>query len=316
MTAIELLSEARVQRVSLDDSKELDDRMGHRIGGVIRGHPYARAAFDIAVWGRLARQPVYNLLGGAVRTRIEFAHMLGLVPPDEAPVAAADGVRSFQVKLRGDLASDVEVLGAVRDPVGPGARIRADIDQGLAGRPLREAITAVRAIADAGADLGKHAGEEIEAMAAPRAAVDVPIDAHESCWTSADAAGIGRAGAAAIAGYVAKSGRLKRAYGAAAIAGACGRLCDVNGSLESGVGTLASVHLAASAEAISLQAVSCTPVPAGTESRRHAGLYYEDDALTGPVEFEEGYSIAPPTPGISIRVDERKVQAITIQRAG
>ena len=301
-----------------------DGELSRRIRGVIRGHPYARAAFDIAVWdlrGQLAQQPVYNLLGGAARTRIEIAHMVGLMPSDEAAhearLAAADGVRNFQVKLSGDLNHDVEVLGAVRDAVGTGAKLRADVNQGFAELALKDAIAAVGVIAGAGADLVEQPVEGIEAMAAVRAAVDVPIVADESCWTSVDAVEIGRAGAAdAISVYVAKSGGLKRALEVAAMAGAYGLQCDVNGSLESGIGTLASVHLAASAAAISLPAVICAPAPAGTEPLRHAGRYYEDDVLIEPVGFEDGCLVAPPRPGLGIRVDEGKVQAMTIEHRG
>lgn len=295
-----------------------DGELSRRIALAIRGHPYAKAAVDIALWdvrGQLAHQPVCNLLGGAARTRVALAHMLGLMPPaeaaQEARLAASDGVRNFQVKLRGALDSDVQVLGAVRDAVGGDAVLRADVNQGYARLSCKQAIAAVRAIAAAGADLVEQPVEGIDAMAAVRAAVDVPIVADESCWTAADALEVGRGRAAdAISVYVAKSGGLRSALQVAAIAAAYRLPCDVNGSLESGIGTLASLHLAATADAITLPAVISAPAPAGTEPLRHAGRYYEDDVLAEPLRFEGGCLIVPQAPGLGIRVDSDKVEAL------
>lgn len=306
--------------VGIWDHAELD----LRVSRAIRGHPYARAAFDIAMWdarGRTSGEPIHRLLGGQVRSELRVAHMLGLMSveeaTEEATAATADGVSAFQIKLTGDLDADVEKVAAVREILGPEAHLRADINQGYGTLPIKSAIEAVNAIAEQGLNVVEQPVEGLRAMATVRAATDVAIMADESCWNSADAAELveGRA-ADAISVYVAKAGGLGEARSVAEVAHAAGLPCDVNGSLESGIGTLASIHLAAVCESVSLPSVISCSVPAATQSTRRAGRYYEDDVLAEPLPFEHGYLLIPDGPGLGIPVDEDRVRAMTIELTG
>jgi muconate cycloisomerase len=295
-----------------------------RVAATIQGHPYARAAFDIAMWdvrGRVSGQPIHRLLGGSVRTAVRVAHMLGLMTVDEAAeearVVMADGVTAFQIKVTGEVEADAEKVAAVREIVGPDAHLRADINQGYAGLPIKNAIDAVSAIAAEGLDLVEQPVEGLNAMAAVRSAVDVPIMADESCWNSADAVDVVNTGAAdAISVYVAKAGGLRESCRVAEIARAYGLPCDVNGSIESGIGTLASVQLAAACESVSLPSVIPCSAPAGTASTRRAGRYYEDDVLSEPLPLRDGFLLVPDGPGLGIEVDEDKVRSMTLKLAG
>jgi len=301
-----------------------DGSIAGHVATVIRGHPYARAAVEMALWdvrGRVAGQPVHQLLGGVVRTRVPIAHMLGLMPVDEAVAearaAASDGLAAFQIKLAGHPSADVELVGAIRDAVGPEAVLRADVNQGYAQLSLKAAIAAVRSIAAAGADLVEQPVEGMTALAAVTAAVDVPIIADESCWNAADAVELAtRRAADGISVYVAKAGGLRAAQRVAEIARSHGLPCDVNGSLESGIGTLASLQLAATCPAIVLPAVISCPAPAGADTTRHAGRYYEDDVLTEALQYEAGALIVPASPGLGVQVDEDKVKELTVGTAG
>ena len=156
--------------------------MEQRLATAIRGHPYARAAVEIAVWdvrGKLTGQPIHRLLGGAVRSEIPIAHMLGLMTPgeavDEVHTALADGIRAFQIKLTGGVTDDVRKVAAVRGAAGPDALLRGDVNQGYAGLPLKQAIAAVQALDDAGLDLVEQPVEGMAAMAAVREAVEIEV---------------------------------------------------------------------------------------------------------------------------------------------
>jgi L-alanine-DL-glutamate epimerase-like enolase superfamily enzyme len=292
-----------------------------RADEAVRGHPYARAALDIAVWdvrGRLAGQPIHRLLGGTARTLVPVAHMLGLMSAadavEEARAAWADGVKAFQIKVTGELGNDLEVLASVRDGVGPDAFLRVDVNQGYAHLPIKQAIDSVRQLAGAGADVVEQPVEGLRALAAVRAAVDTSIMADESCWNAADAAELARLDAAdAISVYVAKAGGLREARRVAEIAEVHGLACDVNGSLESGIGTAASVHLAAACPSISLPAVIPCPAPAGTATPKAAGRYYEDDVFTEPMEYRDGGLVPPQGPGLGLTVDEDKVRELSVE---
>src|SRR5688572_12465179 len=54
---------------------------------LVVGNSYAKCAVDIALhdlWGKSTGQPIYRLLGGAVRDSIPIAHMIGLMPESHA----------------------------------------------------------------------------------------------------------------------------------------------------------------------------------------------------------------------------------------
>ncbi len=108
----------------LENEVELGE-LPRRLEALVVGHPYARALVDIAVHdlvGKLLGVPVHALLGGAARDAVPVAHMIGLMPLDEAlhegVTAVEDGVRALQVKGGADPDKDVELIAALRRELG------------------------------------------------------------------------------------------------------------------------------------------------------------------------------------------------------
>ena len=99
-----------------------------------------------------------------------------------------------------------------------------------------------------------------------------------------------------------------RALEAAAVARAAGIICNVNGSVETGVGNLANLQLAAAAPAVVLSCVVPVSTPAEAQSGQIAGIYYKDDLIAEPMRFVDGAIELPPGPGMGIAVDESKVR--------
>jgi len=88
--------------------------------------------------------------------------------------------------------------------------------------------------------------------------------------------------------YTTKPGGLYRAMEVAAVARAAGLICNVNGSVETGVGNLANLQLAAAAPAVVLSCVVPVSTPAEAQSGNVAGIYYKDDLITEPMRFVDG----------------------------
>lgn len=287
-----------------------------RMDSVVRGHPYAKAAVDMAlldICGKLAQQPVWRLLGGRVRQSVPIAHMLGLMEIgealDEAERAIGDGVRAFQVKSSGDLARDVDLIRALREQTPPGTMLRLDANQGYRALDDKGADAAVRRLEDAGIDAIEQPTEGLDRMARVRASARVPIVADESCWSPADVIDVVRAGAAdAISIYVGKAGGLRRARDIATLSALHGLPCDVNGSLEAGVGNAASLHLAIACPVITLPAVIPVTTIAGDERPVAAGRYYTDDIVTRSFRFADGALEATDAPGLGVTIDEEKLE--------
>ena len=104
---------------------------------LVIGNVYAKCAVDIALhdlWGKATGLPIYKLLGGAVRDTVPVAHMIGLMDEGDAlregVAAAADGVRSLQIKGGVDLDRDVRLTAALRHELGAGITLRLDANQG------------------------------------------------------------------------------------------------------------------------------------------------------------------------------------------
>lgn len=315
-TVVHVVSELLAPVVSGADPFDLEGTL-RRMDEAVRGHLYAKAAVEMALYdlqGKIANQPVYQLLGGRFRHGVAIAHMIGIMSTEEAlaeaRAAAEDGCTAFQIKGTGDLERDVAVVSALRSDMSDNALLRLDANQGYRGRGTKEAIRAARALEAAGVDCLEQPTEGLAEMAAVREAVDVTVIADESCWQPEDVIAVAEEKAAdAISIYVAKAGGLLKARKVATLAEAYGLPADVNGSLESGVGNAASVHLAVAAPAISLPAVIPISAPASSESSRTAGRYYADDVVTRPFVYEEGLLLPPEGPGLGIELDEEKLAA-------
>jgi L-alanine-DL-glutamate epimerase-like enolase superfamily enzyme len=296
------------------------ERITERMDDVIKGHTYAKAAIEMALYdlqGKSCGLPVYRLLGGRYRRGVPIAHMIGIMSREEAieeaRLARDDGCRAFQIKGTGELERDMDIVAALRQDLGTGFMLRLDANQGYRRRGVKEAVRSVRMLEAAGIDAIEQPTEGLEQMAAVRAAVDVTVIADESCWQPTDVMRVAHAGAAdAISIYVAKAGGLGRARKVATVAEANGFPCDVNGSLESGVGNAASVHLATAMPSISIPAVIPITAPSGTGSARSAGRYYADDIVSAPFTYEDGLMIAPDGPGLGIEIDEEKLAAYRV----
>ncbi len=286
-----------------------------RMDAALRGHPYAKAAIEMALWdlqGKLTGLPVATLLGGPVRPGVPVAHMIGIMGIEdgvrEATLAAEEGVTTFQLKGTGDPARDVDLVRAVRQAAGPSATLRLDANQGYRHLGVKGAVRVVRRLEEAGADMVEQPTEGLAQMAGVRAAVGATIVADESCWQPADVVEIDRHGAAdAISIYVAKAGGIDGARRVADLAETLGLPCDVNGSLESGIGNAANLQFAVAAPAVRLACV--IPITSLEEAGATAvaGRYFADDVVAEPFRFEDGLLRPPPGPGLGIEVDEDKV---------
>ncbi|WP_029352680.1 enolase C-terminal domain-like protein [Bosea sp. 117] len=279
----------------------------------LKGNSYAKAAIDIALHdlaGKAAGVPLYRLLGGLAREAVPVTHMVGLMAFDEAVAEAVgaveDGARGMQIKGGEDAERDVALVQEVRRQVGGDITIRLDANQGY-GDP-RNAISVVRRLTDAGVSMVEQPTSGHREMARVVASVDVPIIADESSWDAREAMELVAAGAADhISIYLAKAGGLAGARRVAAIAEAGSCRCDVNGSIESAIGTAANLAFALATPCVDLGCVIPISAPAGAHPYRIAGHYYEDDIVAEPFPTADGALLPLEGPGLGIEIDEQRL---------
>jgi muconate cycloisomerase len=148
----------------------------------------------------------------------------------------------------------------------------------------------------------------IERLAEVARAIDTPVMADESAWNAHDVIQIIERRAAQIVSiYTTKPGGLYRAMEVSAVAHAAGIICNVNGSVETGVGNLANVHLAAAAPAATLSCVIPVSTPAEAQGGQVGGIYYKDDLIKTPMTLVDGAIEVPTGIGMGIEVDEEKI---------
>ncbi len=286
----------------------------------VRGYPYAKAAIDMALYdlaGQMLGVPVCQLLGGRYRDTVPLAHMVGLMEDDdaiaEATAAAAEGIGALQVKGGESPSRDIRLIGALRAHLPETVRFRLDANQGY--EDVKTAIRAIRMMERNGLEIIEQPVQGVDALGAVTAAVDATVMADESCWSIADGLQIIRDRAAdAVSIYVAKAGGLLHAAGLAQTLRVAGIPCDVNGSIETGIGTAANLHLAASQPAITLPCVISASAPAGRASTNVAGRYYDDDLVRDGFHYEGGVLQVPTGPGLGVALDEERLKGFATRR--
>jgi len=288
-------------------------RCHQRMDRAIKGHPYAKAAVDLAlhdIAGKAASAPVHQLLGGKLRDGIPVCHSLGIMETDaalaEAEAACAEGIRTIKCKTGLDPARDVTLVAALRERLGPAIGLRVDANEGYSS--AREAARITRAMEPYGLLFCEQPVMGFEALAEVARLVSVPVMADESAWFPQDILRLWQLQAAHIISlYYSKPGGLFRARQVADVARACGMTCDIGGSIEMGIGVAANLHLGVAVEALAWASVCPVPNVDGQGPTTTAGVYYRDDIITTPPRYEDGTLYAPDGPGLGVEVDERKL---------
>jgi muconate cycloisomerase len=280
----------------------------------VKGYPYCKAAIDAALYdivGKAMNVPAYQLLGGCFRDRVPIAHSLGLMEiekaVEEALQAEAEGVKTIKLKGGIDPKRDVELVRRMRKALGADTKICVDANQGYATPKV--AVQVTKAMEEYDLLYMEQPVEGIDRLAEVARRVDTPIVADESAWTPHDVLEIAQKKAADIISiYTTKPGGMFQAKKIAVVAEAAGLQCNVNGSVETGVGNAANLHLAASTGVVSLACVVPVSTPKGKGKKGIAGIYYQDDIITEACNFADGDILITSKPGLGIELDEEKLK--------
>jgi muconate cycloisomerase len=288
--------------------------MHARMDAAIKGYPYSKAALDFAAYdvtGKWLGVPVHMLLGGRVRSHVAVTHSIGLIPIAEAEKevakVAAEGIKTIKIKIGVDPKRDIEIVRVIRNAVGDEMELCVDANEGYS--TPGEAISTVKAMDKYRLKYVEQPVMGIERIAEVARAIDPPVMADESAWNAHDVIQISERRAAQIVSiYTTKPGGLYKAMEVAAVCRAAGIICNVNGSVETGVGNLANIHLAAAAPAATLSCVVPVSTPAEWQTGQVGGIYYLDDLITAPMKLVNGTIEVPTAPGMGIDVDLAKIE--------
>lgn len=289
-------------------------RMGPFRGSVLSA---AVAAVDIALWdlkGQLLGVPVWELLGGRCRDRIRLHLLLRGTTADalvaEARAAVAEGFTALKFQPLGpgyqDMAQDrlirsaIEVVGAVRDEVGPDVDLLLELHRALT--PL-QAVPVVEALGVFHPLLVEDPIQidSISSQADIARRVVTPLAEGErlhTIWEFREL--LAQGGTQYVRPDVGLAGGLTHCKKIAAVAESYHAAVVTHNALGP-VLTAASAHLDASIPNFLVQEYS-TDIDEGPESA----------AFTTSIRRDGGYLLVPDAPGLGVTLDESAVTAISV----
>ena len=273
----------------------------HKLGTFL-GSGVEMAFWDII--GKATNQPLYKLLGGAVRKKIELAACMGIRPYDEAKAIAIQyveqGFTTLKTKAGRRAEEDLEMVRGIRDGAGDKLKLRIDPNQGYqpaVAFPLAK-------------DLEKYNLEYFEQPmpqafiadhARLRKQTSTPIGLNESVTTTEIVLQILKLDAAdVLLPDTYQCGGILACKKVAALAEAAGVTCVFHCAHDLGPKTAAMLHVVASSPNFTL-ANDCT----------YYGLV--DDIISPLHRIERGYMNVPEGPGLGIQVDEQKIAKYRLQ---
>ncbi|MEU5883856.1 o-succinylbenzoate synthase [Spirillospora sp. NPDC047279] len=199
---------------------------------------------ECARWLAAAREAAYDGWPAPVRGSVPVNVTIPAVGPETAHAMTAEsGCRTAKVKVaeRGqDDADDIARVEAVRDAIGPGGRVRIDVNGAW---DVDRAVRMIRTLDRHGLEYVEQPCAALDELARVRRQVDVPVAADESIRRAEDPFKVRAAEAADIA--VLKVQPLGGVARALKIAEACGLPVVVSSAVETSVGLAAGLALAA-----------------------------------------------------------------------
>lgn len=260
--------------------------------------PPAKAALEMALFdlaGKASQKPVWELLGAE---SCEPVVCNATLVAGEADAVAADarrwaerGFGTFKLKLgTGD---DLAQLRAVREAVGPEARIRGDANGAWSAQ---EALGLLRMAEPLELELIEQPVAELGAMAVITAATHVLIAADESVASGKQAQRAARAGACDLTTVkLAKVGGIGDANGIA------GHLpIYLSSALDGPLGIAAAAHAA--------QVLGFTGPAAGIAHGLATQLLFADTVAVRESQLEGDRLLPPQGPGLGVEIDDEALE--------
>jgi ribosomal protein S18 acetylase RimI-like enzyme len=203
------------------------------------------------------------------------------------------GTQTFRLKLGRGAEADRAIVASVREALGLEVRLRVDYNQAYAPG---EAIAAIRAIAPFGIDCAEQpvAATDWRGMARVQGAVDVPLMAHEGCFSLGDFLALADLGAVRVLGVNSeRPGGITLALRAIDEAARLG-MGIVLHNQPLGIASAAQIHLGAARAGV-----------LGHAMELFGHVMLEDDLITQPLDYAGGRVRVPESPGLGVTLDEK-----------
>ena len=127
--------------------------LNHRMDQALKGHPYVKSALDMACWdifGQACGRPCCELMGGRWGDDFVLYRAISQQSPEQMAERVAfyraQGYRRFQLKVGGDVETDIARIKAAREVLEPGDVLVADANTGWLPHEAARVVRGVRDI--------------------------------------------------------------------------------------------------------------------------------------------------------------------------
>jgi len=297
----------RLRRADLSDFAGEDatlaavDAFIHTVAGRRIPAP-AKAAIEMAVFdlaGKASKRPLWSLLGAAEPTPVACnATLVAGEPEDVAADAERWAARGFDTfKLKVGTGDDVAQVRAVREAVGPDARIRVDAN-GSWG--VDEALAILRLMEPLGIELVEQPVPTGSGMAAVTEALTINVAADETVSSTKDAERAKRARECDLATVkLAKVGGIGEANGIAQALP-----IYLSSALDGPLGIAAAAHAA--------QVLPSTGAATGLAHGLATQLLFADSPASRECRLDAGLLNVPDAPGLGVDLDDEALARLRI----
>ncbi|MEK3934337.1 muconate/chloromuconate family cycloisomerase [Sporosarcina sp. FSL W7-1349] len=271
----------------------------------VRANPFAKATVEMALFdvvGKIYNAPVHQLLGGLFQEAIDVKWALATGDADGDIEEGKELVRSKQYKDFKIKAGKFEPAADAKRAVKIAEGLRGISTIGIDPNGSWNRGTTVRwmdRLNEAGVDFLEQplAPLDFEGAAKLVEMKKVPVMADESVATIQDAQRLAQEKAADIFSLkIHKSGGMRNTLKVAAIAEAAGISCFGGTSLESSIGSAASIHAFGVLRNLDYGCETFGP------------QWLADDLVKNPLEFKDGKIRIPSGPGLGVELDESKIE--------
>ncbi|WP_020406908.1 mandelate racemase/muconate lactonizing enzyme family protein [Hahella ganghwensis] len=264
--------------------------------------PAAISGLEMAMWdilGKASGMPLYQLLGGKCRDRVNLCGLMGVKPPEEAADTAelyydTWGFTSIKTKAGRAIEEDAAIALAMHERVGNRVKLRFDANQNYSPADVLELAKVYRQVNIEYFEQPVHQ-DFLDSYASMREPAGIPIALNESVGDARSVTGIIRANAAdALVADIPDAGGIMEVCRLAAVADAADIPCAFHCWHDLGVKTAAMAHL-----------VSALPGFSLASDTTYHGL--EEDIISSPFNITAGAISPSDQPGLGIELNHEVI---------
>ena len=260
------------------------------------------ACYDLM--GRITDRPAHDFMGGCCVDEVPLCALIPLMEI-EGMIALCQtfydsGMRTFRIKLGQGVRTDKKIISRFREMLGDDVRLRVDYNQAYTPP---EAVRAIKAIEPYGIDVAEQPVEATNytGMAYVQKRVDIPIMAHEGCFSLQDITTLVKMGGINTVGLNSeRPGGVTNMLRAISYAEMEGMGCVLHNQ-PLGISSAMQIHVAA-ARYHSL----------GHAIELFGHLMMEDDLIKAPINYDDGTATVPSGPGWGVELDEAALKKYAI----